>query len=151
MVPGYSISFNPARCVKCYACEIACLQWRGIQAGTVKLRKVVEITEGTFPEVRRSFYSFSCRHCADPLCLEACPSGAITRRPDGIVVVNAEKCSGCRSCLEACVYGVPQFGEDGRMQKCDLCLDRLEKGQRPFCVETCPTQALRWGREDENA
>lgn len=146
----YAFYFEPHRCIKCWACEIACEQWHGIKAGTVKLRKVIEVTAGTFPDVTRIFLSVSCRHCANPPCIKACPTGAINQRfEDGIVTVDSKKCIGCRSCLEACPFGIPQFGEDGIMQKCDMCLERIENGQIPVCVATCPTGALHWGTVQE--
>ena len=129
---SYHLSFDPERCLKCYACEIACQQWHGIEAGTVKLRQVTEITTGIFPTVTRTFLSLACRQCMDAPCAAACPTGAITQRAeDGIVVVDRQKCDGCRACFEACPFGVPQFDEEGLMRKCDLCIDRLEKRTDP--------------------
>jgi DMSO reductase iron-sulfur subunit len=146
----YAFYFDSKRCIKCYACQIACLQWHEIKAGTVKLRQVMEVTQGTFPAVTRTFSSVACRHCVQAPCAAACPSGAISQRiEDGIVVVDRLKCTGCRICLEACPFGIPQFGEDGTMQKCDMCLDRLPTGLPPFCVSSCPTQALHWGTTEE--
>jgi anaerobic dimethyl sulfoxide reductase subunit B (iron-sulfur subunit) len=143
---AYTFFFEADRCLKCWSCELACLQWHGIKAGTVKLRRVTEVTTGTFPDVKRTFASTACRHCAKPPCAAACPTGAISRRPeDGIVVVDSQKCDGCRTCLDACPFDVPEFDEDGTMRICDMCLDRLERGQKPVCVEACPTQALHWG------
>lgn len=151
MKKHYSFYFEVDRCLKCWACEIACQQWHGIKAGTVKLRRVVEVTSGTFPNVTRTFLSLSCRHCDKASCVAACPKGAISQRiEDGIVVVDTQKCAGCRSCFEACPFGIPQYNEDGTMQKCDMCLDRLEQGQTPICAATCPTQALRWGTREES-
>jgi len=146
----YGFYFDSERCIKCKACEIACKQWHGIKAGTVKLRRVMEVTSGAFPDVKRHFFSISCRQCAKAPCITACPNGAISKRAeDGIVVVDRQKCIGCRTCLDACPFGVPQYGEDGTMQKCDMCLDRLEQGQKPICAETCPTGALHWGTVEE--
>jgi anaerobic dimethyl sulfoxide reductase subunit B len=141
----YSFHFDSDKCIKCKSCEVACKQWKGIKAGSVKLRKVEELTTGVFPEVKRQFYSISCRHCSDAQCIEACPTKAIVKRPDGIVFVNRNECSGCKACLEKCTFGIPQFDEDGLMQKCDMCLDRIENNQIPICAATCPTQALSWG------
>jgi len=142
----YLMYHNTDRCIKCYACEVACKQWHGIKAGTIKLRRVEELTQGNFPDVRRVFRSVSCLHCIEPACVEACPQGAISKREeDGIVVVDNYKCNGCRSCLEACPFAIPQFDENGKMRKCDMCLDRIETGQKPVCVATCPTEALKWG------
>jgi anaerobic dimethyl sulfoxide reductase subunit B (iron-sulfur subunit) len=150
MKKQYGISFEADNCLKCWSCEVACKQWHEIKAGGIKLRKVLEVTSGTFPEVKRTFLSVSCRQCARPPCAAACPTGAISKRiEDGIVVVDAQKCIGCRTCLDTCPFGVPQFAEDGTMVKCEMCLDRLEQGRRPICVETCPTRALRWGTIEE--
>jgi anaerobic dimethyl sulfoxide reductase subunit B (iron-sulfur subunit) len=143
----YAFSFDSTRCLKCYACEIACLQWHGIAAGTFKLRKVTEEISGAFPNVKRVFNSLSCQHCDPAPCAAVCPTGAILQRDeDGIVLVDTAKCNGCRACLEACPFGIPQFDGDGLMHKCDMCLDRIEGGEKPVCVETCPTQALQWSR-----
>lgn len=147
MSDGHAFSHDPQRCIKCYTCEIACKQWRGIAAGTIKLRRVYETAIGDFPHVRRTFHSVACQHCPDPPCIDACAPGAISRAAaDGIVRVDAERCDGCRECLSACPFGVPQFDENGILHLCDLCADRLAEGKRPICADSCPTQALRWSR-----
>jgi anaerobic dimethyl sulfoxide reductase subunit B len=146
----FGFSFEADRCLKCWSCEVACKQWHEIKAGSVKLRRVVEVTIGTFPDVKRTFLSLSCRHCAKAPCAAACPTHAISQRvEDGIVIVDSQKCIGCRTCLDACPFGVPQYVEDGTMRKCDMCLDRLAQGQKPICAETCPTQSLHWGTLEE--
>lgn len=146
MTKRYGFSFETNRCLKCWACEVACKQVNGIKAGNVRLRKVLEVTTGAFPQVKRTFLSVTCRHCAKAPCAAVCPTRAISSRmEDGIVVVDLEKCIGCKTCLDACPFGVPQYGEDGLMRKCDMCLERLKQGEKPACAETCPTQALHWG------
>ena len=90
-------------------------------------------------------------HCEDAPCLMACPTGAIAREAGTRVVkVNAELCIGCHSCSIACPFGVPRFGKDGTMQKCDLCSVRLENGLEPACVRVCPTKALAPGRPERH-
>jgi anaerobic dimethyl sulfoxide reductase subunit B (iron-sulfur subunit) len=145
MPEGYAFSHDPTRCIKCYTCEIACKQWKGIEPGAFKLRRVYEVTSGTFPRVTRTFHSIACQHCPEPPCVDACPLGAIIKRAqDGVVVVDAATCDGCRRCLDACPFGVPQFDGDGLLRLCDLCSDRLADGKGPLCSDVCPTGALRY-------
>jgi len=70
-----------------------------------------------------------CMHCSQPRCMDACPVGAISKREDGIVLVNQELCTGCKDCIDACPLGVMQFDEENEVaQKCDLCVDRIDRG-----------------------
>jgi anaerobic dimethyl sulfoxide reductase subunit B (iron-sulfur subunit) len=147
MPENYPFAHDPERCIKCYTCEIACKEWRGITPGTYKLRRVYEVATGTFPQVTRTFHSVACQHCEDPPCVAVCAPGAISKRPaDGVVVVDAAKCDGCRECLEACPFDVPALDGNGVMHLCDLCSDRLAEGKRPLCTDVCPTGALSWRR-----
>jgi anaerobic dimethyl sulfoxide reductase subunit B (iron-sulfur subunit) len=94
--------------------------------------------------VNRIFHSIACQHCPDPPCAAACPPGAISKSADdGLVIVDGSKCDGCRACLDACPFAVPQFDSSGTLQLCDLCADRRAEGKRPICTDVCPTQALR--------
>jgi Fe-S-cluster-containing dehydrogenase component len=84
--------------------------------------------------------------------MEACPVDAIRKRQeDGVVLVDQGQCIGCRQCLIACPFGVPQFGKDGRMQKCDFCVERTADGGDPVCVAACPTRALYSGSMEDLA
>ena len=141
----YGFDFDPGRCVQCHACEVACEAVHRLE-GDVQWRRVVSIWKGSFPEVTNRSVSLSCMHCGNPPCEAVCPQGAIRKRPeDGIVVVDQKKCFGCHLCLMVCPFGVPQFGADGTMQKCDLCVDLLTQGKEPACVATCAAGALRLG------
>lgn len=151
MAEQYGFFVDSTRCVKCWACEIACQQWHEIKAGTVHRRTVQEECEGTFPEVKRTFISLSCMHCEAPACVEACPQGAISKRDeDGMVVVDKSLCIGCKTCSTACPFGVPDYLEleDGGflMDKCDGCVSLGRAGdEAPRCVNSCPTKALHFG------
>jgi anaerobic dimethyl sulfoxide reductase subunit B (iron-sulfur subunit) len=139
------------RCVQCHACEVACKAHNEVELG-ITWRQVVGIWVGHYPDLIHRTITYACMHCGLPDCLEACPTGAITKRiEDGIVLVDRDLCNGCEACAEACPYGVPQFGQDGIMQKCDLCVDRLTQGKQPVCIGTCPSEALRFGTLEEMA
>ena len=170
MAKQYGFYMDTERCIKCWACEIACKQWNGIEAGTIARRKVHEVTSGTFPNVTRTFVSMSCMHCGEPACAKVCPAGAITKRgEDGIVVVDKEKCIGCKSCIMACPYGARYYRENedgyfgtelneyeavmytampqGRVDKCTFCVDRIDAGgnEPQACVAACPAGARVFG------
>jgi anaerobic dimethyl sulfoxide reductase subunit B (iron-sulfur subunit) len=147
--------FNGARCTGCYACVVACKDWHDIPAGPVFLRRVVVTEQGDYPRVTVRFVSTACHHCDKPLCIAACPAGAISKRAeDGIVVVDAVRCLGRKTCgaacLVACPHDAPQFGTEPnpKMQKCDLCRDRWIEKKKPICVEACPMRALDAGDRD---
>lgn len=108
MAEQYGFFVDSSRCVKCWACEVACQQWHEIKAATVHRREVREDVEGTFPNVKRTFTSLSCMHCENPACVEICPQGALYKREeDGLVVQDKSKCIGCKTCGTACPFGVP--------------------------------------------
>jgi anaerobic dimethyl sulfoxide reductase subunit B len=146
----YGFWIESKRCIKCWACVVACKSWKGIPAGTVTFRRVLDTWTGTFPNVGRTFVSLSCGQCEKPACVGVCPTSAISKRAaDGIVLVDQSKCIGCHACLNACPFGVPQFDGSGAMTKCDYCVDRVPDGKQPACVATCPTQALHGGTMEE--
>jgi anaerobic dimethyl sulfoxide reductase subunit B (iron-sulfur subunit) len=133
------------RCVQCAACEVACKATNSVETG-VKWRNVVAHWEETPARVINIALSQSCLHCAKPACIAVCPVEAITKRAeDGIVTVDAAKCIGCRVCEKACPYKIPKFGKNGKMQKCNLCVDRLAKNKQPVCSTICPGEAIEVG------
>jgi anaerobic dimethyl sulfoxide reductase subunit B len=149
MIGHYGFDFYPEKCVQCHACEVACKVLNQVERG-VAWRKVMTFWHGSFPLVSANNVSFSCQHCGNPPCEAACPQGAISKRAeDGIVMIDQRKCIGCHLCLIACPFGIPQFGSNGKMQKCNLCVDLITSGKEPACVATCPSGALRFGTLQE--
>ncbi|KAA0276635.1 MAG: dimethylsulfoxide reductase subunit B [Anaerolineales bacterium] len=146
------------KCSGCKACQIACKDRSNLPVG-VRWRKVFQYEGGEWVDqngqmIPSSVYTYSvssaCMHCKKPICMDVCPTSAISKRDDGIVLINADMCIGCRYCSWACPYGAPQFNEElNVMTKCDMCQDLVDKGERPACVESCPYRAMDFGPLDE--
>ncbi len=149
----YGFFFDQTRCYGCQACSIACKDWNDIAPGPEKWMCVYEWEVGTFPKVRLHELAFSCGHCEEPACIGACAHGAIFKEDKyGAVLIDKEKCEGDRNCFAACPYGSIKFASDDRSEKaskCTMCIDRLEKGDLPECVMSCPMRALDFGPLDE--
>jgi anaerobic dimethyl sulfoxide reductase subunit B len=146
-------------CTGCKTCMVACKDKNNLAPG-VRWRRVYEYSggewssdpDGTFRQDVFAYYlSVSCNHCERPICVEVCPTTAMTQGEDGIVTVDQKKCVGCRYCEWACPYGAPQYCDDkGIMTKCDFCRDELKAGGVPACVAACPTRALTFGEFEES-
>jgi len=145
VVPVMQLGFvhHNVDCIGCRACEIACKDKNGLSAGP-RFRRVQYIEGGTYPDVFAYKVNISCNHCAEPACLPACPTGAIwKRKEDGIVDIDSTLCIGCRRCEAACPYGAPQFiPELNIVSKCNLCVDEIESGRKPYCVSACMMRVL---------
>jgi tetrathionate reductase subunit B len=152
----YTLWVDLEHCIGCNACTMACKAENNTPVG-VDYNRVMEIEEGIFrdasktPDVSVTFVPMPCMHCGQPACLAACPVGAITKRKeDGIVLINKDKCIGCRYCAWACPYGAPQFNAEAKvMEKCTMCVHRVDKGQQPACVTTCPAKVRFFGELNE--
>jgi molybdopterin-containing oxidoreductase family iron-sulfur binding subunit len=163
----WGVAVDLKRCTGCQSCTVACKVENGTPPGVFWTR-VLEKEEGSFPSAYKVFMPLRCNHCAEPACVEVCPTGASHKREgDGIVLIDQDKCIGCRSCIVACPYQVRFIPEDARgyygetktpyeevsyrkwqvgtTQKCTLCVHRIDQGLRPACVETCPPKALIFG------
>lgn len=145
-------------CIKCKACQIACKDKNDLPVGLL-WRRVFQYGGGNWvpsgdllapSNIYAYSISVSCMHCQNPLCVKACPTQAMHKRDDGVVLIDADKCIGCRYCEWACPYGAPQFNEEkGVMTKCDFCVDLQAKGENPACVDACVMRVLQFGELEE--
>ena len=146
----YGFFIDISRCTGCKTCTLACKDYKELGPNQ-NFRRVYEYTGGNWkkegetwrPDVFAYYVSMACNHCEDPACIPVCPEKAITKDANGFVVIDAEKCIGCRACQKACPYGAPQYSAAASaMLKCDGCRDRVSEGKKPVCVEACPLRAL---------
>jgi formate dehydrogenase iron-sulfur subunit len=155
-------------CIGCKACEVACKNWNGLSADILALSgdsydntrslsgetwRHVKFVE-QFPEDRAGgrwlLMSDVCKHCVHAGCLEVCPTGAIIRTEYDTVVIQADVCNGCRTCIAACPFGVIEINPVSRTaMKCTLCYDRLQSSLPPACAKACPTESIKFGTIDE--
>ena len=127
-------------------CAVAC-QIHNELPEDVRFRKVdlyeVKDKEG---RVRDVWLTHSCMHCTNPSCMAVCPANAFKQRPDGIVVLDRKRCTGCGLCKNACPYDAIVISRiDGKAAKCNLCVELLDAGLNPACVDGCPVKCLTAG------
>jgi Fe-S-cluster-containing dehydrogenase component len=166
----YAMVIDLARCIGCDNCSIACKARNATPRG-VLWNHVLKYETGIYPDSCIHYLPMHCMHCAEPECEKVCPTGAITKREDGIVVIDSDKCMGCRYCILACPYASPHavdalctyyensmtpFEEGGFRRhkagvsgKCDFCVDRVEQGLNPACVTACVAGARFFGDLDD--
>jgi len=156
-----ALVIDVSKCNGCYNCQIACkdehcgndwMPYAKPQPDTGQFwLKMVEEERGTVPKVRVTYTPTLCMHCAEAPCIPACSRQAIYRRDDGIVIIDPEKCNGCGDCINECPYKAIYLNEDLNVaQKCTMCAHLLDRGwKEPRCVDACPTEALKFGEEDE--
>ena len=142
----WGMAIEIKRCIDCKACMVACEIENQVPLG--KHRNWVGHTgpTGTFPVLGLRFEPGNCMHCENPPCMRVCPTGATFQREDGLVLIDYDKCIGCRYCMQACPYDARYFdSERGVVDKCTFCVHRLDVGQPPACVETCVGGARHYG------
>ena len=138
--PQWAMIIALDRCMGCRTCMIACKAHNRTSAHHFK-------THVSLAESSNRFFPSQCNQCQDPPCLKACPRGAVLKLRSGIITTDWAKCDGSGYCIKACPYGA-RFADKrygGRSDKCDFCLERLEKGLAPVCVESCPSGARLFG------
>ncbi|WP_236698102.1 4Fe-4S dicluster domain-containing protein [Pyrodictium occultum] len=177
----YAMALDVNKCIGCRRCAYACVmennQARNLHIEWIKVvempRKEMEITEANMhyndaPKPDKVYVPIACMHCEDPPCVMVCPVRATWKEPDGIVVVDYDRCIGCRYCMVACPYGARHFNwakpyipvtelnpnmhilgniprQPHVMEKCTWCIQRTRDGGVPACVEVCPVGARVFG------
>jgi formate dehydrogenase iron-sulfur subunit len=160
---GKGMLIDLTKCVGCRGCQVACKQWNNLPAEETSVG-----TEFTNPQTRSAytwtlvefktfdiegktvstFTKTQCLHCEHPACESVCIAKAIEKTELGPVVVDYDKCIGCRYCQVACPVNVPKYQYDKvfpKMQKCTMCYDRVSAGLQPACAATCPNGAILFG------
>ncbi|MBM2832016.1 MAG: molybdopterin oxidoreductase, iron-sulfur binding subunit [Dehalococcoidia bacterium] len=178
----YAMAIDLDRCLACQACVIACKMENNVPDSTPESFKNRQMTfrtrvvplssNGKYPHPRVEIYPVLCNQCDNPPCVAACPTGATTRREDGIVLIDWAKCTGCRYCMAVCPYdqrvsvqteeaksfhnpdAIPPGNTTnrppkGKVDKCTFCAHLVDKGQPPACVTACPASARVFGDLDE--
>ncbi len=147
----YGMIVDLNRCVGCQTCTIACKHSNDTPPG-VQWRKVLDVEQGTFPDVSRLFLVTGCQHCAVPSCVPVCPTGATRQREDGLVTMDYDLCIGCASCAVACPYQARTIvhekegyyaGGQTEQEKQTTHEDRYGVANKcTFCVERIDTAAI---------
>ncbi len=162
----YGMVIDIRKCIGCHACTMACKAEQNVPR-EVFWSTVMEKEVGLFPKATRIFLPVLCNHCANPWCVDVCPTGATYQRDDGIVMIDYDQCIGCRACVEACPYRARTSVKDDRTlygdgktvfekpvarpikkgvaSKCNFCFHRIDEGRVPACVEVCPTECRTFG------
>ncbi len=149
--------FDASACSGCKTCQVACKDKHNSPMG-VRWRRVYEVCGGEWtkqgaawvPDLKAYHISMACNHCQEPICLDACPNKAIIKNEQGVVLINYDRCMGCRYCEWTCPYGALQFDQQQKvMTKCNFCADYLEEGKAPSCVSACPMRVLGFGELEE--
>jgi formate dehydrogenase iron-sulfur subunit len=165
--PGefYGILVDTTRCIGCRRCELGCAEVNGLPIPDISesvnkdvLSQLRKTTDAQYTIINRYetekgpvYVPKRCMHCNQPGCVAACTVKAMRKRESGHVTWDIN-CIGCRLCMISCPFDVPKNEYEEafpRIQKCNLCFDRYNKGELPGCVEVCPTQALMFGSRRE--
>jgi len=158
------ILVDTTRCIGCRACEVACGETHELLVPDVVSDGALNQTRNTsdkqYMVVNRYqtergdvFVKKQCMHCYQPACAAACPTEAMEKTKKGPIIWEGNRCIGCRFCMISCPFDMPKFEYNDwnpRLVKCTMCFERLEQGQKPACVEACPTDTLMFGTMVKN-
>jgi Fe-S-cluster-containing dehydrogenase component len=144
----YAMTMDTRLCVACKACVLACKAENDVPDGYCR-DWIVEEIRGEFPKLVAENRSERCNHCSNPPCVSCCPTGASWVAEGGVVLVTADKCTGCKACVASCPYDARYVHPEGHVDKCTFCLHRVREGEEPACVEVCPTKALAFGDRND--
>ena len=156
----HGMLYDSTRCIGCRICEKVCAKVHNLpepkdemKAGVVRKNSEVQRTViNNFNTSRGEVYGKKqCMHCNEPACAAACLTQAMHKTKEGPVIWRGEKCMGCRYCMVSCPFDVPKFeyhSPNPKIQKCDLCYDRILAGKIPACAEACG-DALIYGTRRE--
>ena len=153
--------YDASRCVGCQECEKACAKAHNLPEPVDEIK--VDVLRKTSETQRCAINSYStskgevfvrnqCMHCNEPACAAACLTQAMYKTKEGPVIWREDKCMGCRYCMVSCPFDVPKFeylSANPKIQKCDMCYDRIIKGEIPSCAEACPGEAIMFGTRRE--
>jgi len=174
-IPGkkFVMVIDLSRCKNVRACQSACDHMHQVHPGQnwIKVLKMQD-ADNTAPYWEPT----TCMHCDEPPCVKVCPVDATFKRQDGIVLIDNNRCIGCRFCMAACPYSTRVFNweaplteekdllskqqnscetslpqKKGTVGKCDFCPDMTRKGELPHCVSACPNGVFFFGDENEDS
>ena len=156
------ILVDTTECVGCRSCEDACAEVHGFpepdpDESVLDNERKTSITQWTLINRydigdEEIYVKRQCMHCNQPACAAACLTKAMLKTEDGPVIWREDKCMGCRFCMISCPFDIPKFEYDEwnpKIQKCNLCWDRLKEGEQPTCVEACPAEAITFGKRSD--
>ncbi len=146
----YAMAIDLERCLGCQACMVSCAAENEVPLGSHRLRLQTTVA-GRFPDLAAEYRMEQCFQCEDSPCVDVCPTGANRKTAEGIVLVDRNKCIGCKACVVSCPYGMRYMHPEGYADKCTFCDHRLADGREPACVETCPTGARIFGDLEDPA
>jgi len=157
----YGVLVDPSRCIGCRACQVACKRWNNRQGTSTRFSNEwtnpLTLSYDTYTHIRFKlendktdgktnwrFFNWRCMNCKDPACVPSCPVDAITKYEEGPVVINQDRCIGCKFCVSACPFEIPKYDPSrNKVDKCHMCYDRIPQ-KEPACVQACPTDALQF-------